>query len=303
VSVVPLPVGATVQCSLSAIAAPPGSAEAICANVVSPIASAKLVLAVYGGSPVFVSADANEVHPVDKAATLLRILEDLPDPSPSNTPVAVRYQLEVLAPSFAPLSSLNGIITLSDGLNQSSAPFSLSNPVISLVMQGNGPRTLTASYSSDSNFLDSSATEAHTLTGGNSTDLAVSISNGKRYVQSGGEAVYLIRVRNLGGINSSAQLNAFVPDGLSNYRYTCTATAGSSCHAANGTGAIIAAINVAAGGEVIYTVRADVTATEPASITHTARIVPASNPPDTDASNDVATDTDIVALYVDGFED
>ena len=303
VSVTPLPVGTTVQCSLTTIATPPGSAEALCTNVISPIASAKLVLAVYDGNPVFLAAEASDTHAVDKAATQLRILEDLPDPSPSNTPVAVRYQLEVLAPSVAPLSSLNGIITLSDGINQTSAPFSLSNPVISLVMQGDGSRVLTLRYSSDSNFLDSTATEAHTLTGGNSTDLAVTVSNGKRYVQSGGEAIYLIRVRNLGGINSSAQLNAFVPEGLSNYRYTCTASADSSCHALNGTGAIIAAINVAAGGEVTYTVRADVTATEPASITHSARIVPAATPPDTNASNDVASDTDFVALYLDGFED
>ena len=302
-SVVPLPVGATVQCNLSAIATPPGSAEAICANVISPIASGKLVLAVYDGDAVFVLADANDVHPVSKAATALHILEDLPDPSPSNTPVAVRYQLEVLAPSVAPLSSLNGIITLSDGLNQTSAPFSLSNPVISLVLQGDGPRTLTARYSSDSNFLDSSATETHTLTGGNNTDLSVSVSNGKRYVQGGGEAVYLIKVRNLGGINSSAQLNAFVPDGLSNYHYTCIASAGSSCHAASGTGAIIAAINVAAGGEVVYTARANVVATEPGTVTQSALIVPASTPPDSDASNNSASDTDIVALYLDGFED
>ena len=53
--------------------------------MISPIAAAKLVLAVYDGNPVFLAADASDTHAVDKAATQLRILENSPDPSPPSS--------------------------------------------------------------------------------------------------------------------------------------------------------------------------------------------------------------------------
>ena len=303
ITVTPLPSGDAVQCTLAPIAAPTGTAEAICNNVISTIATAKLILASYNGDAVFQSGEGVSAHPVEKAATRLTILEDFPDPSMSNSPVAVRYLLEVLPPSLSVATSLSGFITLSDGQTEFSAPFSPSNPVTSITLQGNGARVLTARYAADGNFLDSSDTEDHQLIGGNNSDLAVEISNGRRFVPIAGETTYKVHVRNLGSVSSSAQLDAFVPTGLDRYRWTCSASAGSSCHAASGVGTIVAGINILAGGQVTYTILADVIADEATQLTNSVSITPSLSPPDVNPLNDVATDTDIVAVFVEGFEE
>ena len=298
-----LPSGDPVQCTLAPIATPPGAAEAICNNVISPIATAKLVQASYNGDAVFELGEGLSQHPVDKAATRLTILEDLPDPSMSNSPVAVRYSLEVLPPSLSTPASLTGTITLSDGQSETSAPFTPSNPITSITLQGNGARVLTAIYRADGNFLDSSDTEDHQLIGGNNTDLAVEISNRRRFVPVAGTTSYDVRVRNLGSVSSNAQLDAFVPPGLDNYRWTCSASAGSSCHAPSGNGTIVAGINILAGGQVTYSILADVLAAEATTVSNSVSITPSTSPPDSNPINDVATDTDVVAVYLDGFED
>ena len=303
ITVVPLPIGEPVQCSLVPIATPSGAAEATCTNLTSPIASAKLIQAIYNGDIVFDGGEGISPHPVEKAATRLTILEDLPDPSMSNSPVAVRYLLEVLPPSLSLVQSLTGVITLSDGQSEFSAPFSPSNPVTSITLQGNGARVLTARYGSDANFLDSSDTEDHQLIGGNNTDLAVTISNYRRFVSAGRETIYDVRVSNLGSISSSAQLDAFVPTGLDNYRWTCSASVGSSCHAPSGVGTIIAGINILPGGQVTYTIRADVIAAEATQVRNSVSITPSVSPPDSNPANDVAVDSDVVVLFLDGFED
>ena len=306
ITVALLPSGNPVQCTLAPIATPLGAAEAICNNVISPIATAKLVLASYNGDAVFALGEGLSQHPVDKAATRLTILEDLPDPSMSNSPVAVRYLLEVLPPSLSAISDLSGDIRLSYGQTDSSlTPFSSTNPIALITMQGNGSNPLTASYTGDGNFLDSTVAtpEPHMLIGGNNSDLAVAISNSRRFVPIAGETIYQVRVSNLGSISSSAQLDAFEPEGLDNYRWTCSASAGSSCHAASGNGTIVAGINILAGGNVTYTIRADVSAAEATLVRNSVRITPSLSPPDANPANNTATDTDIVAVFVEGFEE
>ena len=112
----------------------------------------------------------------------------------------------------------------------------------------------------------------------------------------------VLNVTGTGGANSSATFEAFIPEGLLNYVWTCTATPGSSCQAPNGNGPIIAGVSVAAGGQVSYSIRASLAAGEGSVIRNTVRIVPVGNPPDSNASNNSATDTDIVAVFANGFE-
>lgn len=297
----PLPAGAPVACLLAPVAAA-GTAEATC-NVPSPAsATDKLLQADYLGDAVFVVGRGFGVVNVAPAATQISVLSDTPDPSSSNSPVTVRYQVQVLSPSLAPLSSLRGTIVARAGSVEVRAPYSSSNPEIVITPQGNGSVPITLSYVDDTNFENSAVVEDHTLAGGGTTDLAVLVSNSQNFVTGGGRAMYVIRIDNLGTVSSSAQLDAALPTGLSNASWTCSASAGSQCQLPSGSGGIVAVNTVAAGGFVNYLVNSDVSAPEGSLLSYQARITPAATPPDSNAMNNESTDRDVVVLYLNGFE-
>lgn len=297
----PLPAGTPVVCNLSP-STPAGNAQADC-NVPSPAAPTdKLLQADYLGDSIFVAGRGFGVINVAPAATQISVLSDTPDPSTSNTPVTLRYQVQVLSPSLAPLSSLRGTIVARAGDVEIRAPYSQSNPEIVITPQGNGSVPITLSYVDDNNFENSSVIEPHTLAGGGTTDLAVLLSNGQNFVTGGARAMYVIRIDNLGSVSSNAQLDAALPVGLANASWTCSASTGSLCQLPSGTGGIVAVNTIAAGGFVNYMVGADVTALEGAMLSYQARITPAATPPDSNPANNESTDRDIVTLYINGFE-
>jgi len=57
------------------------------------------------------------------------------------------------------------------------------------------------------------------------------------------------------------------------------------------------------GGQVTYTIRADVIAAEATQVRNSVSITPSVSPPDSNPANDVAVDSDVVVLFLDGFED
>lgn len=103
-----------------------------------------------------VPTDANLALTVAKADTATTILTDTPDPSVVKTPVLVTYSVVAVAPGAGTPS---GTVTVSDGVNNCSA--SVAAGQCSLTLSTLGARTLTATYTGDSNFNGSSDTEAH----------------------------------------------------------------------------------------------------------------------------------------------
>lgn len=297
-----LPAGNLVSCSLSPLASPPTAAEALCTGVVAPLAAGKLVQARYLGDPVFFTGTGSDVHTVGPASTRLSIVSDTPDPSDSNAPVTLQYLLEILPPSLAPATAASGQIQVSDGQNLFSAPVNAASPVLTVHPVGSGSIQLTASYIGDANFSGSSDTEMHTLNAVNSADLAVSISNNRSYLDAGAQTTYVLEVRNLGSLSSSAQLDAPVPPGLGGYTWQCTASPGSSCQEASGFNGIVAGLGLAAGGTVSYSILATVNAPEGSQVENRVQITPSIAPPDSNSGNDVAIDSDPVGLFANGFE-
>lgn len=296
------PAGNLVSCSLSPLASPPNAAEALCSGVVAPLAAGKLVQARYLGDPVFFTGTGSDVHTVGPASTRLSIVSDTPDPSDSNAPVTLQYLLEILPPSLAPATAASGQIQISDGKNLFSAPVNAALPVLTIQPVGSGDIQLSASYVGDANFIGSSDTEAHTLNAVNSADLAISISNNRSYLDFGAQTTYVLEVRNLGSLSSSAQLDAPVPPGLGGYTWQCTASPGSTCQEASGFNGIVAGVGLAAGGTVSYSILATVNAPEGSLVENRVQITPTITPPDSNGSNDVAIDSDPVGLFANGFE-
>jgi len=131
-------------------------------------------------------------------------------------------------------------------------------------------------------------------------DLAIIKTNNAATVTPGGQTTYTIRVNNNG---PSAVVNAPVADtlpaGLTNASWTCTASAGSSCGAANGTGNIATTVSLSPGGMATFTLTATVAVGQTAPIVNTATVTPPPGVIDPDLTDNSSTDVDPVQPVAD----
>ncbi len=121
-------------------------------------AGARSLTATYAGDTNFDgSASAAEPHQVDKAATTAAITSDAPDPSVVGQTITVNFAVTVNAPG---VGTPTGNVTVSDGTVSCTASVAVGQ--CSLVFGTAGAKSLTATYSGDSNFNGStSAAESH----------------------------------------------------------------------------------------------------------------------------------------------
>jgi uncharacterized repeat protein (TIGR01451 family) len=93
----------------------------------------------------------------------------------------------------------------------------------------------------------------------------------------GGTLTYTIEVDNFTGVAAGSTTVADpLPAGITAFAWTCAASGGATCPNASGSGAVNQVIPaIPAGGQLIYTVTATVSATPPASIVNTATLTPA----------------------------
>lgn len=93
----------------------------------------------------------------------------------------------------------------------------------------------------------------------------------------GGTVVYTITVANLGNTTvADLTVNDPVPAGIASFEWTCASAGGATCAAASGTGAIVQAIPYfPAGGELVFTVTARLSAAPPPSIINAVTVTPA----------------------------
>lgn len=159
----------------------------------------------------------------------------------------------------------------------------------------------------DANYTGSS-TATLTITAASAPDVAVSISNGRSYVQYGKQLVYTIVVQNIGTADaSSVTVAAALPltQTLINATWTCVAFPGATC-ASHGSGDLSDTAILAKGSVLIYTLTATVNGDQSLTtdqITMTATATVNGTPADSNPANNTAT-TPVtqVVIFRDGFE-
>ncbi|MGE0882031.1 MAG: beta strand repeat-containing protein [Blastocatellales bacterium] len=183
--------------------------------------------------------------------------------------------------------SINTTVNLANG---GAATFTLMATVAADAL---GTLTNTASVTAPAGATDPSS-------GNNSasdTDTVISRSN-LRIAKTanptqpipGSPLTYTIVVTNDGPSPvNGATVTDTVPALLTNVSWTCTASSGSSCGSANGTGNINATVNLANGGTATFTITASVPANTTGTITNTASVAVPQGTTDPESGNNSST--------------
>ena len=146
---------------------------------------------------------------------------------------------------------------------------------------------------SDTNLANNSATDVTDLAP--AVDLAVTKTDGQTVAVPGAPITYSIVVSNSGpSAAPGSRVVDSLPAALSSATWTCSATAGSSCGAASGSGSIDQIVSVGAAGTVVYIVTATVSPSAVGLLVNTVTVTPAAGTTDTNPANDSATDTDVL---------
>ena len=203
---------------------------------------------------------------VGKANTTTTIASDTPDPSVVGQAVTVNYSVAVSAPGTG---TPTGNVTVSDGTDSCTGTVAAGQCTITFTSAG--PKTLTATYSGDSNFNGSvSATETHTVNIPLVLNLAVLKSHSGNFSQGQSGAQYTIAVSNVGtaAANDTVTVVDNLPSGL-----TATAITGSGWNCTLSTLTCDRSDALAAGNSYPnITLTVDVAANAPASVTNSASV-------------------------------
>ena len=133
-----------------------GTLPATSCELTSTAAGAKNLSAVYAGDATFASSvAAPATHQVNRAASTVAIVSDTPDPSVVSQPYRVNFSVSAVAPGAG---ATGGSVTVSDGT--SSCVGTLPATHCLLTSTTSGTKSLTATYSGDSNFVGSVSSPA-----------------------------------------------------------------------------------------------------------------------------------------------
>ncbi|GAB4191734.1 MAG: hypothetical protein Tsb002_20760 [Wenzhouxiangellaceae bacterium] len=135
------------------------------------------------------------------------------------------------------------------------------------------------------------------------SDLSISKRSNSIFVDQNGMLTYQIGIANSGPSDAPmTMVQDFPPVSIFNISWTCTPTGGASC-AASGSDFIDLLVDLPAGSAAEFILTGEIGA-EPENqfITNTATITQAVGITDPAPANNSASDSDIVALFADGFE-
>ena len=121
--------------------------------------------------------------------------------------------------------------------------------------------------------------------------------DGRSSIPPGGSTTYVIEVRNDGPNNiAGIGVEDVVPSGMTINSWTCTATTGSNCNEASGTGNLNTTVNLANGGVATFEVEAEIDENVTGKIKNTAKVTvpPTVNDPDPDNNED--SDENLIGL-------
>jgi YVTN family beta-propeller protein len=134
-------------------------------------------------------------------------------------------------------------------------------------------------------------------------NLSITKSNGCFYVPAGGYAVYTITVNNSGPSDApGTRVQDTVGGVLTADSWICGGSIGSSCTSSNGTGNIDQLVYVPAQGYSAFLFVVAVANGPPNQATNIATLTAALDVEDSTPGNNSASDTDLVAMYANGFE-
>lgn len=192
------------------------------------------------------------------------------------------------------------INTTVDLLSGGSATFTITATVAS-VATGTLANTATIAppqSASDPDPNNNSATDSDPLQP--SADLSITKSNGANTVTAGTQTTYNIVVTNNGpSAITGAQVTDALPSQLTGATWNCAASAGSSCDATAGTGAINTKVNLLPNGAATFTLTATILATASGSVANSASVAPPSGVSDNNMNNNSATDSDLINAVAD----
>jgi uncharacterized repeat protein (TIGR01451 family) len=141
---------------------------------------------------------------------------------------------------------------------------------------------------SDLNPNNNTATDTDTV--GGTSDLAITKVANTSPVTPGSQVSYQIEVTNNGpSAVNGAPVTDTLPAVLSNASWTCTATGGSSCGAANGTGNINTTVNLLVGGKATFSLTATLSISASGTLTNTATVAPPAGTTDPNSGNNSST--------------
>jgi uncharacterized repeat protein (TIGR01451 family) len=154
-------------------------------------------------------------------------------------------------------------------------------------------------------ILNPESGRSYVIYGRSSLDVAVSKTNGQAYVPSAAATTYVIDAFNTSPADvQGVTLSDPLPPTLdaSTATWTCSASGGAVCPNASGTGSLSETVDLPSGSMLSYQLTAVVLATEGEEVVNTASLILPNGLTDLDASNNSATDRDVVGLFADGFE-
>ena len=143
----------------------------------------------------------------------------------------------------------------------------------------------------ETNSANNSATDTDTLSPVG--DLSITKTDGATTAIPGNSITYTITVQNSGpSTATAAQIADTIPAGITGATWTCSSSGASSCSAPSGTGNIATTATVASGSAVVYSVTGTIAPGATGTLSNTATVTPPSGFPDSNATNNSATDSD-----------
>jgi uncharacterized repeat protein (TIGR01451 family) len=168
-----------------------------------------------------------------------------------------------------------------------------------LDINASGTLSNTATVSSgnpDPNPANNSATDTDTIIP--AADLSITKTDGKTTTGAGSPVTYTITVSNAGpGSVTGATVTDNFPASLTGVTWTCTASAGSSCAAPNGSGNINQTVNLLVGGTATFVATGTLDINASGTLSNTATVSSVNTDPN--PANNSATDTDTIILAAD----
>ena len=131
---------------------------------------------------------------------------------------------------------------------------------------------------------------------GPQADLSITKDDGVTSVTGGGAVHYTIVVSNTGPMNVAlAPVTDNVSAALTGVTWTCSASAGSTCGAASGSGSINTTVSLPSGGSATFTLNGTVSTTASGTLSNTASVAAPAGVSDPVSGNNTATDNDTIA--------
>ncbi|KAB2896781.1 MAG: hypothetical protein F9K31_12895 [Dokdonella sp.] len=212
-----------------------------------------------------------------------------------------------------PVFILNGTFTLSavGGASGNPVVFGSLTPALCTVsgntvtMLAVGTCTLTADQAGNANFEPAAqVTLDVVLAPAPAPDLAVSIDDGRDYVQYGKPLSYTIVVSNVGNTSvTAASVSALLPAILQGQGWSCVASSGSACGQASGSGDLVdSGAALAVGGSLTYVLDTVVVDDQQLASDEILLSAGVTASGDVNGANDSATDLTLAVLFRNGFE-